>query len=76
MKQTSVDALNRWGGPAGTVCACLFARAGRGIFVLERNWDFEWELRGELLHPCFREAMPDAGPLEHIAPMPGASGVF
>ena len=58
-KPTSVDVLIVGGGPAGMVCACLLARAGLGTLVLERNKDFERELRGEILQPRFHKAMRD-----------------
>jgi 2-polyprenyl-6-methoxyphenol hydroxylase-like FAD-dependent oxidoreductase len=52
------------------VCACLLARAGLETLVLERNRDFQRELRGEILQPRFHKAMRDVGLLEHIARYP------
>ncbi len=58
------------GGPAGMVAACLLARGGASVLVLEQNADFSREFRGEILQPRFQQAMRDCGLYEHLQGCP------
>jgi len=57
-------------GPAGMVAACILARAGAQVLVLEQNADFSREFRGEILQPRFQQAMKEAGLYEHLKTCP------
>jgi len=61
MPERLVDVLIIGAGPAGMLCACLLARAGLSVTVLERNEDFEREFRGEILQPRFHRVLQDVG---------------
>ena len=48
-------------GPAGALLACMLARRGVPVTLLERQTDFSREFRGEVLMPSGIAAMHEAG---------------
>jgi 2-polyprenyl-6-methoxyphenol hydroxylase-like FAD-dependent oxidoreductase len=48
-------------GPAGALLACMLARRGVPVTLLERQTDFSREFRGEILMPSGIAAMHEAG---------------
>src|SRR6202043_724831 len=45
------------GGPAGMMLGYLLARAGIGVYVLEKHKDFLRDFRGDTIHPSTLELM-------------------
>ena len=70
MKTHECDILIVGAGPAGMVTACLLARNGVNVLIIERNDNFDREFRGEALQPRFHKAMEQVGLFEHIKKYP------
>jgi 2-polyprenyl-6-methoxyphenol hydroxylase-like FAD-dependent oxidoreductase len=58
------------GGPAGMMCAVLFARAGLPVTVLEKHADFLRDFRGDTVHPSTLELFHQLGWLEELLDLP------
>jgi 2-polyprenyl-6-methoxyphenol hydroxylase-like FAD-dependent oxidoreductase len=50
--QTRCDVVLVGGGIAGSAAACVLARAGFAVHVLERQSEYQDNVRGEVLAPC------------------------
>src|SRR5208283_1338410 len=57
-------------GPAGALLACLFARRGVPVTLLERQTDFSREFRGEILMPSGIAAFREAGLRQQFDALP------
>src|SRR5208283_2502327 len=57
-------------GPAGALLACLFARRGVPVTLLERQTDFSREFRGEILMPSGIAAIREAGLHQSLDALP------
>lgn len=54
------------GGPAGVLCAWLFAKRGIDVVLLEGERDFEREFRGDTLHASSLEILEQLGNAESV----------
>jgi len=57
-------------GPAGALLACLLARRGVPVTLLERQPDFSREFRGEVLMPSGIAALHEAGLRQQLDALP------
>lgn len=58
------------GGPAGMMCAYLFARAGVRTTVLEKHGDFLRDFRGDTVHPSTLDLFDELGLLDVLLERP------
>ncbi|MFT5131608.1 MAG: 2-polyprenyl-6-methoxyphenol hydroxylase-like FAD-dependent oxidoreductase, partial [Gammaproteobacteria bacterium] len=54
------------GGPAGVICAYLFALRGISVVLLEGKKDFDREFRGDTLHASSLEILEQLGLVDEI----------
>jgi len=57
-------------GPAGALLACMLARRGVAVTLLERQTDFSREFRGEILMPSGIAALHEAGLRKQFEALP------
>jgi len=58
------------GGPAGMMCAYLFARAGLHTIVLEKHGDFLRDFRGDTVHPSTLDLFDELGLFDALLERP------
>jgi len=64
------NAIVAGAGPAGALLACLLARRGVPVTLLERQTDFSREFRGEVLMPSGIAALHEAGLRQPLDALP------
>ncbi len=67
------NAIVAGAGPAGALLACLLARRGVAVTLLERQTDFSREFRGEVLMPSGIAAFHEAGLRQQLDALPNLS---
>ena len=70
MADTETELCVVGGGPAGMMCAYLFARAGVKTLVLEKHGDFLRDFRGDTVHPSTLDLFDELGLLDALLKRP------